>query len=187
MAIGCWHHGVGAAGCAPTWRWCAHCAEEWDVRAGRVTLRGMKAEILSIGTGILLGEIVDTKAAYIASRLPALGIDIYYKHVVGDNLERLAETIGRARDRSDVVICTGGLGPTQDDLTREAISGVMGEEPAGDPQLEANLRGFFESRGGKMAEQNVKQCWLIPSSRAIPNPRGTAPGGGGERDGEGIV
>ena len=157
------------------------------MRAGRVTLRGMKAEILSIGTEILLGEIVDTNAAYIASRLPALGIDIYYKHVVGDNLERLAETIGRARDRSDVVICTGGLGPTQDDLTREAISGVMGEEPAVDPQLEANLRGFFESRGVKMAEQNVKQCWLIPSSRAIPNPRGTAPGWWVERDGKVIV
>jgi nicotinamide-nucleotide amidase len=147
----------------------------------------MKAELLSIGTEILLGEIVDTNAAYVASRLPALGIDIYYKHVVGDNLERLAETIGRARERADLVICTGGLGPTQDDLTREAISAVMGEEPAADPDLEANLRGFFESRGVKMPEQNVKQCWLIPSARAIPNPRGTAPGWWVERDGKVII
>jgi nicotinamide-nucleotide amidase len=147
----------------------------------------MKAEILSIGTEILLGEIVDTNAAYIASRLPALGIDIYYKHVVGDNRERLAETIRLARDRSDVVICTGGLGPTQDDLTREAISDVLGEEPLADPELEANLRSFFERRGVSMPEQNVKQCWVIPSSRPIPNPRGTAPGWWVERDGKVIV
>lgn len=147
----------------------------------------MKAEILSIGTEILLGEIVDTNAAYIASRLPALGIDIYYKHVVGDNLERLVETIGRARERSDVVICTGGLGPTQDDLTREAICAVMGEEPVVDANLERALRAFFESRGASMPEQNVKQCWVIPSARAIPNPRGTAPGWWVERDDKVIV
>ncbi len=93
----------------------------------------MKAEILSIGTEILLGEIVDTNAAFIASRLPALGVDIYFKAVVGDNLDRLTETIGRARERSDIVICTGGLGPTEDDLTREAISAVLGETPARRP------------------------------------------------------
>ncbi len=147
----------------------------------------MKAEILSIGTEILLGEIVDTNAAYIASRLPALGIDIYYKHVVGDNLERLAETIGQARERTDLVICTGGLGPTQDDLTREAISAVMGEKPVVDPELEANLRGFFEKRGVSMPETNLKQCWVIPSGRPIANPRGTAPGWWIERDGKIIV
>ncbi|MEX2246678.1 MAG: competence/damage-inducible protein A [Dehalococcoidia bacterium] len=147
----------------------------------------MKAEILSIGTEILLGEIVDTNAQYIASRLPALGIDLYFKAVVGDNLDRLSETIQRARERSDVVICTGGLGPTEDDLTREAICAVMGEEPHVDPDLEANLRAFFERRGYAMPERNVKQCWLIPSARAIPNPRGTAPGWWAERDGKVIV
>ena len=102
------------------------------------TLPGMKAEILSIGTEILLGEIIDTNAAYIASRLPALGVDLYFKAVVGDNLERLTDTIRNARERSDVVICTGGLGPTEDDLTREAICAVLGEEPHVDPQLEAD-------------------------------------------------
>jgi nicotinamide-nucleotide amidase len=147
----------------------------------------MKAEILSIGTEILLGEIVDTNAAFIASRLPSLGIDIYFKAVVGDNLDRLIETIGRARERSDLVICTGGLGPTEDDLTREAISAVVGETPSVDPGLEAALRGFFERRGVAMPERNVKQCWLIPSARAIPNPRGTAPGWWVERDGKVIV
>jgi nicotinamide-nucleotide amidase len=147
----------------------------------------MKAEILSIGTEILLGEIVDTNAAFIASRLPALGVDIYFKAVVGDNLDRLTETIGRARERSDIVICTGGLGPTEDDLTREAICAVLGEQPHVDPELEAGLRAFFEKRGYAMPERNVKQCWVIPSARAIPNPRGTAPGWWVERDGKIII
>jgi len=147
----------------------------------------MKAEILSIGTEILLGEIVDTNAQYIASRLPALGVDLYFKAVVGDNIDRLTETIGKALERSDIVICTGGLGPTEDDLTREAICAVVGETPHVDPELEANLRGFFEKRGYSMPESNVKQCWLIPSGRAIPNPRGTAPGWWVERNGKIIV
>jgi nicotinamide-nucleotide amidase len=147
----------------------------------------MKAEILSIGTEILLGEIVDTNASWIASRLPATGIDIYFKAVVGDNLDRLTDTIGRARERSDIVICTGGLGPTEDDLTREAICAVLGEEPHVDADLERTLRGFFERRGYAMPERNVKQCWVIPSCRAIPNPRGTAPGWWVERDGKIIV
>ena len=147
----------------------------------------MKAEILSIGTEILLGEIVDTNAQYIASRLPALGVDLYFKAVVGDNVDRLTETIGKALERSDIVICTGGLGPTEDDLTREAICAVMGEEPHVDPQLEADLRSFFEKRGYAMPERNVKQCWVIPSGRAIPNPRGTAPGWWVERAGKIIV
>ena len=147
----------------------------------------MKAEILSIGTEILLGEITDTNAQYIASRLPALGVDLYFKAVVGDNLDRLTEMMAKALERSDIVICTGGLGPTEDDLTREAISAVFGETPHVDPELEANLRGFFEKRGYSMPESNVKQCWLIPSGRAIPNPRGTAPGWWVERDGKIIV
>lgn len=147
----------------------------------------MKAEILSIGTEILLGEIVDTNAAYIASRLPGLGIDLYFKAVVGDNLDRLTETIGRAYERSDLVICTGGLGPTEDDLTREAICAVLGEEPHVDAELERNLRAFFEGRGYAMPESNVKQCWLTASARAIPNPRGTAPGWWAERDGKVII
>ncbi len=147
----------------------------------------MKAEILSIGTEILLGEIVDTNASYIAARLPAIGIDVYFKAVVGDNLDRLTETIGRALERSDIVICTGGLGPTEDDLTRESIAAVFDEQPAVDPALEADLRAFFERRGYAMPESNVKQCWLIPSARAIPNPRGTAPGWWAERDGNIVI
>jgi len=147
----------------------------------------MRAEIISIGTELLLGEIVDTNSAYVAARLPALGIDLYYKHTVGDNLRRLVETLGRALERADLVLCTGGLGPTEDDLTREAIAQVMGEEPRVDPEIEAWLRGVFARRGGTMPERNIKQAWLIPSARAIPNPRGTAPGWWVERDAKLVI
>jgi nicotinamide-nucleotide amidase len=147
----------------------------------------MRAEIISIGTEILLGEILDSNAQYLASRLPALGIDLYYVSQVGDNPGRLAEVIGRAWERSDLVITTGGLGPTEDDLTREAIAEVLDEQPSVDPGLEQALRDFFAGRGVAMPERNVKQATLIPSARALPNPRGTAPGWWVERDGKVIV
>ena len=147
----------------------------------------MKAEIISIGTEILLGEILDTNSQYIASRLPALGIDLYFTSVVGDNLERLSEVLGRAWERSDLVLTTGGLGPTEDDVTREAIALVLGEEPSVDPELERTLRKFFARRRVQMPERNVKQATVIPSARAIPNPRGTAPGWWVEREGHVIV
>jgi nicotinamide-nucleotide amidase len=147
----------------------------------------MKAQILSIGTEILLGEIVDTNSQYIASRLPALGIDLYFKHVVGDNLGRLVETMRRALEESDLILSTGGLGPTEDDLTREAIAATLGEEPHIDPGLEEWLRNRFAGRGQSMPERNLKQAWLIPSARAIPNPRGTAPGWWAEKDGKLII
>jgi nicotinamide-nucleotide amidase len=147
----------------------------------------MRAEIVSIGTEILLGEIIDTNSAYIAERLPALGIDVYFKHVVGDNLGRLVQVLRLAHDRADLVITTGGLGPTEDDLTREAIATVMGEETAVDPDLEVWLRGIYQRRSQVMPERNIKQTWLIPSARAIANPRGTAPGWWVERDGRIIV
>ena len=147
----------------------------------------MKAEIVSIGTELLLGEIVDTNSAYIASRLPGLGIDLFFKHTVGDNLGRLVEVLGRAYANNDLVITTGGLGPTEDDLTRESIAAVLGEEPRVDPELEEWLRAVFARRNNPMPERNLKQAWLIPSTRAIPNPRGTAPGWWVEREGKVII
>jgi nicotinamide-nucleotide amidase len=147
----------------------------------------MKAEVVSIGTELLLGEILDTNAQFIASRLPSLGIDLYYMSKVGDNLERIGEVVERAWSRSDLLITTGGLGPTEDDLTREAIALVLGEELVVDPELEAQLRDFFERRGVTMPERNLKQAMLIASARSIPNPRGTAPGWWVERDGRSIV
>ncbi len=147
----------------------------------------MKAEIVAIGTEILLGEIVDTNSAWIAQQLPALGIDLNHTSVVGDNIGRVMDTLGRAWERSDLVITTGGLGPTEDDLTREAIARLLGEEPYVVPELEARLRRFFDRRGIEMPESNIKQAWLIASARAIDNPRGTAPGWWTERDGRVIV
>ncbi|MFI5278108.1 MAG: competence/damage-inducible protein A, partial [Ktedonobacterales bacterium] len=147
----------------------------------------MRAEILSIGTELLLGHITDTNATYLARQLSALGIDLFFVSQVGDNLERLTETLARARGRADVVITTGGLGPTEDDITREAICAALGETPYVDAALEAELRAFFAERKTVMPERNVKQAWLIPSATALPNPRGTAPGWWTERDGVIII
>ncbi len=136
----------------------------------------MKAEIISIGTELLLGETTDTNASYLASQLPTLGIDLLWVTQVGDNLERLRECLERAWGRSDVVLTTGGVGPTEDDLTREAIAEMFGEELSVDPKLERRLRELFAHRGFPMPESNIKQATLIPSARAIPNHWGTAPG-----------
>ncbi len=147
----------------------------------------MRAEILSIGTELLLGHISDTNATYLAQQLAVLGIDLYFVSQVGDNRERLTETLARARSRADIVIMTGGLGPTEDDVTREAISAALGETPSVDPALEQELRAFFAERNITMPARNVKQAWLIPSAIALPNPRGTAPGWWVERDGVIII
>ena len=136
----------------------------------------MRAEIISIGTEILMGEILDTNANYMAQRLPSMGIDLFFMHQIGDNQERLVELIRTATARSDVVILTGGLGPTEDDITRDAIAESIGEQAYVVPELEAHLRNFFERRGGQMPAQNIKQATIIPSGESIPNPRGTAPG-----------
>ncbi len=136
----------------------------------------MRAEILSCGTEILLGHISDTNATFLARSLSALGIDLYYVSVVGDNQGRVVETLRRAWERSDLIIMTGGVGPTEDDLTREAISALLGETMQVDPQLEADLRAAFTSRAMLMPERNLKQATLIPSARTLPNPLGSAPG-----------
>src|SRR5436189_1267308 len=135
-----------------------------------------KAEILSIGRELLLGQIVDTNANYLAGRLALLGIDCLHMQTVGDNLGRAKQAFERALARSDLVVATGGLGPTEDDLTREAIASALGETPSVDPALEAELVAWFAGRGLVMPERNRKQAWLIPSARALPNPNGTAPG-----------
>ncbi|HXR65720.1 MAG TPA: CinA family nicotinamide mononucleotide deamidase-related protein, partial [Ktedonobacteraceae bacterium] len=147
----------------------------------------MRAEILSCGTELLLGHISDTNATFLAQSLSSLGIDLYYVSLVGDNQGRIVETLRRAWERADLIIMTGGLGPTEDDLTREAISALLGETMQVDPQLEAELRANFSARSFPMPERNLKQATLIPSARALPNPRGTAPGWFVEKDGHRIV
>ena len=147
----------------------------------------MRAEILSCGTELLLGHISDTNATFLAQNLSSLGIDLYFVSQVGDNLGRIVETLRRAWERSDLVIMTGGLGPTEDDLAREAISALLGESMQVDPELEAELRAKFSSRNITMPERNLKQATLIPSAKALPNSRGTAPGWFVEWDGHIIV
>src|SRR5436190_12859428 len=149
--------------------------------------RQMRAEILSVGTELLLGEIIDTNSAYLAGRLADLGIDCLHMQTVGDNLGRCKEAFERALARSELVVATGGLGPTEDDLTREAIAAALGETPAVDAALEADLRAWFAGRGLTMPERNTKQAWLIPSARALPNPLGTAPGWDVRKNGKRIV
>ena len=136
----------------------------------------MKAEIIAVGTELLLGEILDTNSQYLAQQLTGLGIDLYFVSHVGDNLGRLSDTIRRALDRSDLIIMTGGLGPTEDDLTREAIANVLGETMVVQPELEAALRGWYARRNRPMPAMNLKQATLIPSAQAVDNPIGTAPG-----------
>jgi len=147
----------------------------------------VKAELLSIGTELLLGQIVDTNANYLAGRLALLGIDCLHMQTVGDNLGRAKLAFERALSRSDLVVATGGLGPTEDDLTREAIAAALGETPAVDPALEADLVAWFSGRGIVMPDRNRKQAWLIASARALPNPNGTAPGWDVQKDGKRII
>ena len=147
----------------------------------------MKAEIVSIGTELLMGELTDTNASFIASRLPPLGIDLQWVSQVGDNLDMLSETFARGLDRSDAIFTTGGLGPTQDDLTREAIAKCLGEEMTVEDALLEDLKGYFQGRGMDMPATNIKQATLIPSAKSIPNRRGTAPGWWVEKEGKLIV
>lgn len=147
----------------------------------------MKAEIISIGTELLLGQITDTNAPYLASELPLLGIDLYWITQVGDNRNRLVDALKRACNRSDIIITTGGLGPTEDDVTREAIAELVGEEMRIDPETEQWLRGIFQTMSYEMPESNIRQAYLIPSARAIPNLQGTAPGWWVEHEGKVIL
>ena len=147
----------------------------------------MHAEILSIGTELLMGELVDTNSSFLAGELAKLGIEVRWVTKVGDDPTRLHEAIGRAFDRSDVTLTSGGLGPTSDDLTRETIAKVCGEEMTVQDDLLEHLKSLFADRGFPMPETNVKQATLIPSAKAIPNPMGTAPGWWVERDGNILV
>ena len=147
----------------------------------------MKAEILSIGTELLMGELTDTNGSWIATQLPPLGIQLQGISIVGDDLPALAEAISRGLQRSDFIFTTGGLGPTQDDLTREAVAAALGETPVVQQEVVENLERYFAGRGLTMPAHNIKQAHLIPSARFVPNRNGTAPGWWVESDGKVIV
>jgi nicotinamide-nucleotide amidase len=137
----------------------------------------VRCEIIGVGTELLLGQIVNTNAAWIGQRLADVGWDSLRQTVVGDNEERIAEAIREALGRADGIIITGGLGPTQDDVTREAIAAVAGVRLVRHPEIEQWLRERFSRLGGaRMAEMNLKQADVPEGGRIIENPVGTAPG-----------
>jgi len=136
----------------------------------------LAAEILSIGTELTVGETRDTNAGDLARDLTARGVDVLRLTALPDDLPAVRDGFEAALSRADLVISTGGLGPTPDDLTREAIAALADESPAVDPELERWLVGLFERRGLPFPEANRKQAWLIPSAASIPNDNGTAPG-----------
>ena len=147
----------------------------------------MKAEILSIGTELLMGELTDTNASWIAGQLPPLGVQLQWVSIVGDDLVKLTDAFTRGLERSDVLFTTGGLGPTQDDLTREAVAAALGETPVVQQEVVDNLERYFTGRGIPMPSHNIKQAHLIPSARFVRNRNGTAPGWWVEKEGRIIV
>ena len=145
------------------------------------------AELLSIGTELTVGETRDTNAGDLARDLTRRGVVVGRISALPDDLATVTAGFREALERADLVVSTGGLGPTPDDLTREAIAALVGETPAIDPALDAWLRELFERRNLPFPEANRKQAWLIPSATAIPNGNGTAPGWFVERPGGRIV
>lgn len=136
----------------------------------------MTVEIIAVGTEILLGNIINTNAAYLAEKCATLGLSCYHQDVVGDNEERLAETLKLALSRSDIVLLSGGLGPTQDDLTKEVAAKVCGKELyLHEPSREA-IRQFFAERKMEITENNWKQAMVPEGCTVVENPGGTAPG-----------
>jgi len=137
--------------------------------------RILTAELLSIGTELTVGETRDTNAGELARSLTDLGVGVGRIQAVPDDLGIVTAAFAGALERVDLVVSTGGLGPTPDDLTRESIAAVAGEQPTIDPTLEGWLRGLWSRRGMPFPEMNLKQAWLIPSATALPNDNGTAP------------
>jgi nicotinamide-nucleotide amidase len=135
----------------------------------------MRAETISIGTELLLGQITDTNAVWIAERLSEVGVDLYFRTTVGDNVGRIVDAIKHALTRADVIITTGGLGPTVDDMTREAVARATDRDLVLDENLLAQIRERFAKWGAPMSENNVRQAYIPRGAAPIENPVGTAP------------
>lgn len=147
----------------------------------------MVVELISVGTEILLGNIVNTNAAYLAEKCAGLGLSCYYQTVVGDNEDRLFETLKTALSRSDIVILSGGLGPTQDDLTKETAAKVMGKELFMDQHSKKRIIEFFEKRNMDITDNNWKQAMMPKGAIIIDNENGTAPGVIMEENGKTVI
>lgn len=137
----------------------------------------MIAELISVGTELLLGNIVNTNAAYLSRKCAGLGLSVYHQVTVGDNRERLLEVLEQGLSRADILLITGGLGPTQDDLTKETVAQALGLELIKDVRSEERLKAYFQKKGMKeIPENNYKQAKVIDGSMIIDNDWGTAPG-----------
>ncbi len=136
----------------------------------------MRVELFSVGTELLLGDIVDTNAAYLAGKLSELGVNVYYKTTVGDNTERLVAALHIALGRSEVVLATGGLGPTEDDITAAAVAQVMAADLVEDEESAERIRSFARHRGIKLVDSLLKQARVPRGAIVVANPVGTAPG-----------
>ncbi|MFR5859751.1 MAG: competence/damage-inducible protein A [Clostridia bacterium] len=147
----------------------------------------MKTAILTVGTEILFGQIVNTNAAFLSQQLNNLGYDVMYHYTVGDNPGRLAELIHLAFRDCDLILTTGGLGPTQDDLTKETIAKAMGDVVVENPACMKYLKENYERAGRKMTPNNLKQAYMPSRATVLPNDAGTAPGFALEQDGKIII
>jgi nicotinamide-nucleotide amidase len=136
----------------------------------------LRAEIIAVGTELLLGHTLNTHASFLSRECSELGIGVYYHITVGDNRDRLKEVIRTARERSDLVILTGGLGPTEDDLTKETVAEVLGIELVEHPPTRRWIEDLFRQRGMPVPSGNYKQALVFPQGTVFPNDRGTAPG-----------
>ena len=136
----------------------------------------MIVEVIAVGTELLLGQIVNSNAAFIGSALADHGYDAHFQQTVGDNLDRVATSIRTAMARSDAIVLTGGIGPTRDDLTREAVCEATGRKMAFDEEYATRLQAFWASRGREMPESNLKQAEHPEGAELLINPKGTAPG-----------
>ena len=143
----------------------------------------MNAEIIAVGTELLLGETVNTDAADVARLLSELGINVYWQTVVGDNRRRLEQSVALARTRADIIITTGGLGPTCDDLTKEVVAGAFGLKLVLNEAEEARLRGLYRERNSYMTENHLQQVMLPEGCTVLQNDWGTAPACAFEKDG----
>ncbi|MBQ6930981.1 MAG: competence/damage-inducible protein A [Clostridia bacterium] len=144
----------------------------------------MNCEIICVGTELLLGDILNTNAQYLSRELAALGIGVHHQQVVGDNPQRMRECMLRALNESDMIILSGGLGPTADDLTKEICCEVMGERLVLDEDILDGIRSYFVSKGRQMADNNKKQAYVPENGIVFRNRNGTAPGCGIEKDGK---
>jgi nicotinamide-nucleotide amidase len=134
------------------------------------------AEVLSVGTELLLGQVLDTNSQFVAVELAKLGIDCYFRSTVGDNKQRVKDAIRIALNRADVLITTGGLGPTADDLTTECLAEFFQSELVFDEEVFAYISALFRERNYPMPESNRKQALRPSGADKLPNPAGTAPG-----------